>query len=391
MYLDCNATAPIEPEVRDIVLFYMEKEYGNAGSRTHEFGLRAKRAVDLARKQVAAVVGAKPDEVVFTSGATESDNLAILGLAKHLKEEGKTHIISTQIEHKAILEPLAHLESQGFDVELLPPRSSGFVEANDVAAALRPNTGLVSVMHVNNETGVIQDIDEVGDALGHHDAIFHVDAAQGYGKELEKLRHPRIDLISISGHKIYGPKGVGALVTRKRGYRRPPLEPLMYGGGQEYGLRPGTLAVPLIAGLGKAAHLALRDYEERMRICRSIRDEALSALEDLRVDFNGPRDKSLPSVLNLRFRGADSEAVMLSLKDVAAISNGSACTSRSYDPSHVLVAMGQATAVVEQAVRVSWSHMPPRIDWQSFRIALQGLVQEVSDEYPRAASDAGTR
>jgi cysteine desulfurase len=239
----------------------MVEEFGNAGSRTHEYGSRARKAVDTAREQVAAVVEAKPDEVIFTSGATESNNLAILGLAPFGEREGRRHILSTMIEHKAVLEPLAHLEKRGFEVELVRPTRGGWVEADDVLSRVRDDTLLVSVMHVNNETGVIQPIDEVAAGLEGRSAYFHVDAAQGYSKELQKLKHKRIDMISVSGHKIYAPKGVGALITRRRNRLRPPLEPLMFGGGQERGLRPGTVAVPLVVGLGVAAQVSTSGRE----------------------------------------------------------------------------------------------------------------------------------
>jgi cysteine desulfurase len=227
IYLDHAATTPVDPRVAEVVMHYMVEEFGNAGSRTHEYGSRARKAVDTAREQVAAVVEAKPDEVIFTSGATESNNLAILGLAPFGEREGRRHILSTMIEHKAVLEPLAHLEKRGFEVELVRPTRGGWVEADDVLSRVRDDTLLVSVMHVNNETGVIQPIDEVAAGLEGRSAYFHVDAAQGYSKELQKLKHKRIDMISVSGHKIYAPKGVGALITRRRNRLRPPLEPLM--------------------------------------------------------------------------------------------------------------------------------------------------------------------
>ena len=248
VYLDCNATTPLEPEVQREMLRFFEGEFGNAGSRTHEFGARAKQAIQKARDQVAALVSAQREEVIFTSGATESNNLAILGLAAFGEQSKRRHIISTQIEHKAVLEPLEELERRGFEVEFLAPNSDGRVETEKIHAALRPDTLLVSVMHANNETGVIQPIEEIATILGKHAAYFHVDAAQTFGKLIEPLRNPRIDFISASAHKIYGPKGVGALIARRRGFDRAPLTPLLFGGGQERGLRPGTLPVPLIVG-----------------------------------------------------------------------------------------------------------------------------------------------
>jgi cysteine desulfurase len=373
VYLDCNATTPIEPEVRDIVVRYMVEEFGNAGSRTHEYGARAKQAVERARDQVAAVVKAKRDEIVFTSGATESNNLAILGLAGHGEKTGRKHIVSTAIEHKAVLEPLEELGRRGFEVTLLPPTRGGWVETSAVQAALRPDTLMVSVMHVNNETGVLQPIAEVAEVLRNHRAYLHVDAAQGFGKELDELRHPRVDMISISGHKIYAPKGVGALITRRRRYERAPLTPLMFGGGQERGLRPGTLPVPLIAGLGLASEIAVRDARKRAAACKTFRAELLAALMPLRADLHGDPMRTLPHVVNLSFPGVDAEALMVAWKGLVAVSNGSACTSHKYEPSHVLLAMGLGPQATETAARLSWSHLTPAIDWVLAARLVMGL------------------
>ncbi|HEY2981253.1 MAG TPA: aminotransferase class V-fold PLP-dependent enzyme, partial [Anaerolineales bacterium] len=235
IYMDCAATTPLLPEVRDEVMQYLEEDFGNAGSRTHDYGRRARAAVERARDRVATVVDASRGDIVFTSGATESNNLAILGLARHGEATGRKHIVSTAIEHNAVLEPLAELERRGFQVEYLSPDAGGAIDAGTVRKAVRPDTLLVSVMHVNNETGVIQPIEEIASILNRSEAILHVDAAQGFGKELRGLRNTRINLISISGHKIHAPKGVGALVVRRRDGARPPLESLMYGGGQERG------------------------------------------------------------------------------------------------------------------------------------------------------------
>jgi cysteine desulfurase len=363
VYLDCNATTPIEPEALEIVIRYMRDEYGNSGSRTHEFGAQAKKAVERAREQVAAVVEAEPQEVVFTSGATESNNLAMLGLAEAGRRAGRMHLISTAIEHKAVLEPLDKLAREGFDVSLVPCSSSGRIEPKDIAAALRHDTLLVSVMQVNNETGVIQPIAEIADQLTASDTYYHVDAAQGFGKELDALRNRRIDLISVSGHKIYGPKGVGALIARRRNGFRLPLTPLIYGGGQERGLRPGTAPVPLIAGLGEAARIALRDHATRRAKCLSIRHELRQALRTIDHAVNGDERWIVPSTLNVSIAGVDSEAAMVVLKDLVAISNGSACTSASYNPSHVLEAMGLSKSRCAEALRFSWSHLTAPPSW----------------------------
>lgn len=353
-YLDYAATAPVDPRVADEVLTYMSYEFGNAGSRTHTYGQAAKERVRRAREEIGSVVGAQPDEIIFTSGATESDNLAILGLAAHGERVGKRHIISTQIEHKAVLEPLEALQARGFDVELLSPGQGGRVSPADVEASLRPDTLLVSVMAVNNETGVIQPLEEIGALLAGHDAFFHVDAAQAFGKLVELLHQPRIDLLAISGHKIGGPKGVGALVTRRRGYKRPPLEPLMFGGGQERGLRPGTLPVALIAGLGLASAIALEESGQNAERAYAIKEQMLAALLPLGAELNGDPEHTVATTLNVSIPGVDSEAAIVALKDVVALSNGSACTSQSYEPSHVLVAAGLSRDRIEGALRLSW-------------------------------------
>ena len=373
VYLDCNATTPLEPAVWDVMRTYFLEEYGNAGSRTHEYGARAKAAVQEARAQVASVVAADKSEVVFTSGATESNNIALLGLASFGERTGRRHIISTQIEHKAVLEPLEELERRGFEVSLVPPEPGGWVDAQRIREELRSDTLLVSVMQVNNETGVMQPIGEVADLLAGHEAYLHVDAAQGFGKEIDALRRSRVDLISISAHKIYGPKGVGALVARKRGFDRPPLHPLMFGGGQERGLRPGTLPVPLIVGLGAAAEISEANSRARSESCASFGRRLLDAVAQLEPQHNGDQSRVLPNVFNLTFPGVDSEAVMVAAKGVAALSNGSACTSHDYRPSHVLQAMGISQSGIEGAVRVSWCHLSEPPDWSLFVEKIRAL------------------
>jgi cysteine desulfurase len=355
IYLDYAATTPVDPEVAELVVHYMVEEFGNAGSRTHEYGVAAAKAVSKARKQVADVVDARADDVIFTSGATEANNLAILGLTAFGIAKSRRHIIGTQIEHKSVLEPLEEMERRGFEVTLLPPNRGGWVEPEKVEAALRDDTLLVSVMHVNNETGVIQSIAEIGDFLEGHAAYFHTDAAQGFAKDLEPLRHARVDLISMSGHKIYAPKGVGALIMKRRDYRRAPIEPLMFGGGQERGVRPGTLAVPLIAGIGLASHLVSRDAAKFWRTCELLRSRLMDAIDDPSVTVNGDQRTVLPSILNLSVRGWDSEALVLAMKEQVAIATGAACTVAEYKQSHVLHAMGRNEDADVSSLRVSWS------------------------------------
>lgn len=363
IYLDCNATTPIDPAVLDEVIHFMRDEYGNAGSRTHTYGQRAKERVNRAREEVAAGADAKPDEVIFTSGATESDNLAILGLEEHARQTGKTHIVTTAIEHKAVLEPVERLAHRGFEITVVKPARDGRVTVDTIVDAIRPDTVLVSVMAANNETGTVQPIPEIARSLGDHEAYFHVDAAQAFGKVDSIVSDKRIDMISISGHKLYAPKGIGALVVRRRGYRRVPLTPLMVGGGQERGLRPGTLPVPLIAGLGTAVASALEDHAVRTARVAELRSGLIEALAPLGARINGSPDNTLASTLNFSVPGVDGEAAILALKDVVAISNGSACTSQSYDPSHVLTAMGLDDDTIHGAIRVSWSHLTADPQW----------------------------
>lgn len=356
VYLDMNATTPVDERVFKAMKPYFMIEYGNAGSRTHEYGARAAQAVQRARRQVASVAYCEPDEVIFTSGATEANNIAILGLSDFGNASERRHIVSSSIEHKAVLEPLEEMERRGFEVTLVGPDHGGRVDLSALESAMRPDTLLVSVMHANNETGVVQPITEIADLLTDHDALFHVDSAQTFGKQTAPSKEPRVDMISVSGHKIYGPKGVGALITRKRGRQRPALKPLMFGGGQERGLRPGTLAVPLIVGLGEAAKHGAENFTERAARCLGIRQQVLSEFARLDAVINGELEHTMPHVINLSIPDADAEAIMVALKGHAAISNGSACTSASYEPSHVLTAMQLSRDRIDNALRISWSH-----------------------------------
>ena len=336
-------------------------------------GCGPRKEVQRARERIGAVVDASPDEVLFTSGATESNNVAILGLVPFGDESGRRHIVTTAIEHKAVLEPVGALAKRGFEISVVEPDATGVVSEDSVRRALRPDTLLVSVMHVNNETGMLQPIDAITRDLDGHEAYFHVDAAQGFGKELHALRSRRIDLISISSHKIYGPMGVGALVVRRRGFQRPPLAPVTYGGGHERGLRPGTLPTALIVGFGMAAKVAERDAARRSERCSAIRETALAALEPLGIRLHGDAKQCLPHVLNFSVEGVDSEALMVAVKDLVAVSNGSACTSQSYTPSHVLEAMGLSREAVAGAVRMSWCHMTPEVDWEGVAARIHSL------------------
>ena len=361
IYLDNAATTPLEPAVFDVMKRYFLDDFGNAGSRTHGYGAVAAAAIEEARREVALVVDAAPEEVIFTSGATESNNIAIQGLREDLRNRREIHIITTAIEHKAVLEPVEALLD--FPVTVLPVDSSGRVDPSDVAGALKDSTGLVSIMHVNNETGIVQPIDDIAAVLENHWAWFHVDAAQGFGKDLSPLCNKRIDMISVSGHKIYGPKGVGALITRQRPDRtRPPLNPISVGGGQERGLRAGTLPVPLIAGLGEAARLCRTNNHARNAAANERAAEIIKFIEDNGGVINGDRTNSIPNIINASFEGLDSEAFIVSTKDLIAVSNGAACSSASYRLSHVLRAMNLSQERQTSAIRFSPSHFTAPLD-----------------------------
>lgn len=381
VYLDCAATTPLDSRVRDEVLRYLEDDFGNAGSRTHEYGRRARTAVERARDQVAEVVRASRGDVIFTSGATESNNVAILGLARHGDATGRRHIVSSAIEHHAVLEPLAELKRRGFEVHHIAPDEGGSVNADAVRRAVRPDTLLVSVMHVNNETGTIQPIDDIASRLDGA-VMFHVDAAQGFGKEVAALQNPRIDLISISGHKIHAPKGIGALIVRRRDDTRPPLAPLMFGGGQERGHRPGTLPVHLIAGLGKAAELALDECETRARACRAFRRRLLEGLSVLKPVVNGDPESSVPHIVNVSIPGVDAETAIEAWQDLAAVAHGAACTSQTYTCSHVLSAMGLPEWRQDGALRLSWCHLTELPDVAAMVAAIDRVRERAGSMTP---------
>lgn len=351
LYLDFNATTPVHDEVLEVMIDAYKNNYGNPASRTHLHGHQAKQLVDSSRKTIAAVLGVNANEVIFTSGATESNNMSILGLEEFGNSHGKKHIISTAIEHSSVLEPLEHLSKKGFRIDLIPVGPSGRITVEDVMNRVTDDTLLVTVMHANNETGVIQPVKEIGEALAERNVYFHVDAAQTFGKLVEELREVKYDLLSITAHKIYGPQGIGALVLKNKKYKRPPITPLMYGGKQEKGLRPGTLPAPLIVGFGKAAELALKHYTIWRVKELEVKEKLLAQLEYVNYIINGDISNSLPNCINVSFPEVDSEALMMAIKEDLSISNGSACTSSDYKPSYVLQQMG---ALAENAVRLSW-------------------------------------
>ena len=340
VYLDYAATTPVDPRVVEVMVgcLSIDGNFGNPASRSHAFGWRAEQAVEEARRQLADLIHADPREIVFTSGATESDNLALKGAAHFYRERGR-HIVTSCIEHKAVLDTCRHLETEGFDVSYLVPDPNGQILPEAVAGALRNDTVLVSLMHANNETGVLNDIAAIGALCRERGALFHTDAAQSVGKVPFDVTLLPVDLVSISGHKLYGPKGIGALYVRRQ--PRVQLEPQVHGGGHERGMRSGTLATHQIVGLGEAARIAAECLDEEMAKLEAMRDAfwaKVATLDD--VYLNGAGAPRLPGILNIAFGGVDGETLLLALKDLA-VSSGSACTSASVEPSHVLRGMGK--------------------------------------------------
>lgn len=356
IYLDYNASSPIDPRVLEVMNGVYINKYGNADSRTHDYGTNAKNVITNARNQVADLLGISSNEVIFTSGATESNNIAILGLNEYAEETNRKHIVTTAIEHKAVLEPIRHLEKNGYSVDYVSPDASGRIDVKKLLEKVKDDTLLVSVMHVNNETGIIQPVIEIGEALYKNKTLFHIDAAQSCGKLVEELQCIKYDMLSITAHKMYGPQGIGALILRRRNYKTPPVKPIMFGGSHERGFRPGTLAVALIAGFGKACELAGKEYKNNNAKHFKTKQAILSEVKESNLPYtiNGDEKYCMPNTLNISFIGVDSEALMLSTKQYCSISNGSACTSRDYTHSHVLSSMGLTEDVIESAVRMSW-------------------------------------
>jgi len=338
IYLDNQATTPLDPSVLDAIMPYLTSKFGNAASRSHAFGWEAEEAVDIAREQVATLIGATPQEIIFTSGATESINLALKGSAQI--EPTKKHIITFKTEHKAVLDICKFLENYGFEITYLPVNSDGLIGLKKLKLAIRKDTFLISVLHANNEIGVIQPITEIGEICNTHNLIFHVDAAQSVGKIPIDVEKMNIHLLSISAHKIYGPKGCGALYIRRKN-PRIELTPIIHGGGHEKGFRSGTLAVHNIVGLGKACEISQQQMTEESIQIKLLRDKLLDGLksEIPNLIINGTMDYRLTGNLNVCFPSAKSDSIMMSMRDIA-ISSGSACTSASIQPSHVLKALG---------------------------------------------------
>ncbi|WP_286235137.1 IscS subfamily cysteine desulfurase [Thalassotalea sediminis] len=353
IYFDYSATTPVDKRVAEKMMQYLTTDgcYGNPASRSHKFGWQAEEAVDIARNQIADLINADPREIVITSGATESNNLAIKGVANFYSKKGK-HIITCKTEHKAVLDTCRELERQGFEVTYLDPEDNGLIDLKKLEAAFRDDTVLVSIMHVNNEIGVIQDIAEIGEMCRARKIAFHVDAAQSAGKIVIDMQNLKVDLLSISAHKMYGPKGIGALYVRRKPRMR--LEAQMHGGGHERGMRSGTLPTHQIVGFGEACRIAKEEMAQDLAHVTAMRDRLWAGIKDLEQVFvNGDFDKRYPGNLNVSFNFVEGESLIMSLKDLA-VSSGSACTSASLEPSYVLRALGLNDEMAHSSIRFSF-------------------------------------
>jgi cysteine desulfurase len=348
IYLDYSATTPVDPRVVDAMVPWLRSHFGNPASRSHAFGWEAEKAVENARAQVAALVDCDPRELIWTSGATESINLAIKGVAHFNKDKGK-HLVTVKTEHKATLDTMRELEREGFEVTYLDVRDDGLLDLAKLEAALRPDTILVSVMFVNNEIGVIQDIPAIGELCRSRGIVFHVDAAQATGKVVVDLQQLKVDLMSFSAHKTYGPKGVGALFVRRK--PRVRLEAQMHGGGHERGLRSGTLPTHQIVGMGEAFRIAKEEMATENERIRMLRDRLWAGLSKIeQVYLNGDWDRRVPHNLNVSFNFVEGESLIMAIKDIA-VSSGSACTSASLEPSYVLRALGRSDELAHSSIR----------------------------------------
>lgn len=355
VYLDYNASAPIDSRVLAKMNEIYMCHFGNADSRTHIYGTDAKEIVEGSRRTIAEILGVDSMDLFFTSGSTESNNMAILGLLDYAQKTGKTHFITTSIEHKSVLDAMKHLESRGCTVDYVSPGESGRIDPACILQLVNEKTLLVSVMHVNSETGIIQPVDELGEELAQSGVFFHIDATQSFGKLNSVIRKSKYDMLSITAHKVGGPQGVGAFVLQRgKDYRRPPVAPIMFGGQQERGYRPGTTPVALVAGFSLAAQLCERNIDGYFQKCTKLKKSFLDAISGLKYAINGDQDYCLPSTINICFTGVDAEGVFLATKDEYAFSNGSACNSGSHTPSYVLTAMGLSEQRISEALRISW-------------------------------------
>lgn len=381
VYMDSNATTPVDPEVLQIMLPYFSEEFGNAASRSHAYGWAAESAVEKAREQLAALIGASSKEIVFTSGATESDNMAVLGVAEMYEEKGK-HIVTTKIEHKAILDPCKYLEKKGWQVTYLDVDQHGRISLDALKDAIRPETVLVSVIFANNEIGTIQDIEAIGKICKDKKVVFHTDAVQALGKVKVDVEQMGIDLLSVSAHKMYGPKGIGALYVRRRN-PRVRVAPVIHGGGHERGMRSGTLNVPGIVGLGAAAEKAGRVWEEESGRLKQLRDKLWARFQKEldEVHLNGHPVHRLPNNLNVSFAFVEGESMMMAIKNVA-VSSGSACTSASLEPSYVLRALGVGEELAHSSIRFGLGRFTTEQEVDYVAGEVVGAVKRLRDLSP---------
>ncbi|WP_288108900.1 IscS subfamily cysteine desulfurase [Limnobacter sp.] len=351
IYLDYSATTPVDPRVVDAMIPYLRESFGNPASRSHAYGWEAEDAVETARGHVAALVNADPREIVWTSGATESNNLAIKGAAMFYGETKGKHIITLKTEHKAVLDTFRELERHGFEATYMDVQENGLITLDALKAAIRPDTMLVSIMAVNNEIGVIQDIEAIGELCREKGIIFHVDAAQATGKIEIDLQKLKVDLMSFSAHKTYGPKGIGALYVRRK--PRVRIDAQMHGGGHERGMRSGTLATHQIVGMGEAFRLAKEEMAAELPRMRALRDRLLNGLRQIdEIYVNGDLERRVPHNLNVSFNFVEGESLIMAIKDIA-VSSGSACTSASLEPSYVLRALGRSDELAHSSIRFS--------------------------------------
>ncbi|KAI0362455.1 cysteine desulfurase [Trametes cingulata] len=380
IYLDMQATTPVDPRVLDAMLPFFTDQFGNPHSRTHAYGWEAEKAVEDARKHVADLIGAEPKDIVFTSGATETNNMAIKGVARFHKDK-KKHVITTQTEHKCVLDSCRKLQEEGFDVTYLPVQKNGVIRLEELEAAIRPDTSLVSIMTVNNETGVIQPIKEIGEIVRKHRGVyFHTDAAQAAGKIPVDVNEMNIDLMSISGHKLYGPKGIGAAYVRRR--PRVRLEPILSGGGQERGLRSGTLPTALVVGMGEAARIAKQEMARDHARVKELSDRLINGINS-RIEHvvrNGDSN-GYPGCVNLSFAYVEGESLLMALKDVA-LSSGSACTSASLEPSYVLRALGAAEDMAHSSLRFGIGRFTTEAEVDYVIEKIVAVVQRLRDMSP---------
>jgi cysteine desulfurase len=381
IYLDYSATTPVDPRVAEKMMHYltMDGVFGNPASRSHAFGWAAEDAIEDARVQVAALINADAKEIVWTSGATESDNLAIKGAA-HFNERRGKHLITVKTEHKAVLDTCRQLEREGFEVTYLDPEPNGLLDLEKFQAAIRPDTTVVSVMHVNNEIGVIQDIKAIGEICRAHKIVFHVDAAQSAGKVEIDMETMPVDLMSFSAHKVYGPKGIGALYVRRK--PRVRIEAQMHGGGHERGMRSGTLPTHQIVGMGEAFRIAKLEMPAENERLRMLRDRLWSGLQDIdEVYLNGDLEQRIAGNLNVSFNFVEGESLMMSLKNLA-LSSGSACTSASLEPSYVLRALGRSDELSHSSLRMTFGRFSTVDDVDQTLVSLHQAVNHLRDLSP---------